>query len=147
MCNLLSPLIFSAAFILINTLLFFLICSGHDFKNGSYISLKVSKWTKAWRWYHYFAVFCYVCVSPCISVFFLTVGSTEQRSLGSTSSQASPASVMQFDSYTTFDWDVYLRETNSVTAPPEYYKQVYWILLKCPRLLCEHNFYDKLINF
>lgn len=51
------------------------------------------------------------------------VGSTEQRSLGSTSSQASPASMMQFDSYTTFEWDVYLRETNSVTAPPEYYKQ------------------------
>ncbi|XP_069695083.1 polycomb protein Scm isoform X2 [Periplaneta americana] len=51
------------------------------------------------------------------------VGSTEQRSLGSTSSASSPASVMQFDSYTTFDWDVYLRETNSVTAPPEYYKQ------------------------
>lgn len=38
---------------------------------------------------------------------------------------------MQFDSYTTFEWDVYLRETNSVTAPPEYYKQVYEILLKC----------------
>lgn len=51
------------------------------------------------------------------------VGSTEQRSLSSTSSQASPAAVMQFDSYTTFDWDAYLRETNSVTAPPEYYKQ------------------------
>jgi hypothetical protein len=63
--------------------------------------------------------------------YFVPVGGTEQRSLGSTSSQASPASVMQFDSYTTFEWDVYLRETNSVTAPPEYYKQVHEILLKC----------------
>lgn len=60
----------------------------------------------------------------------VTVGSTEQRSLSSTSSQASPAAVMQFDSYTTFDWDAYLRETNSVTAPPEYYKQVYQIPLE-----------------
>lgn len=60
----------------------------------------------------------------------VTVGSTEQRSLSSTSSQASPAAVMQFDSYTTFDWDAYLRETSSVTAPPEYYKQVYQIPLE-----------------
>jgi hypothetical protein len=64
------------------------------------------------------------------------VGSAEQRSLSSTSSQASPASVMQFDSYTTFDWDVYLRETNSVTAPPEYYKQVYRVHLEICRPTC-----------
>jgi hypothetical protein len=66
----------------------------------------------------------YICTSFYLIYCIVTVGSNEQRSLSSTSSQASPAAVMQFDSYTTFDWDVYLRETNSVTAPPEYYKQV-----------------------
>jgi len=69
----------------------------------------------------------YICTSFYLICCVVTVGSTEQRSLSSTSSQASPAAVMQFDSYTTFDWDAYLRETNSVTAPPEYYKQVYQI--------------------
>jgi len=72
----------------------------------------------------------YICTSFYLTYCIVTVGSTEQRSLSSTSSQASPAAVMQFDSYTTFDWDAYLRETNSVTAPPEYYKQVYQILLE-----------------
>jgi hypothetical protein len=67
----------------------------------------------------------------------VTVGSTEQRSLSSTSSQASPAAVMQLDSYTTFDWDAYLRETTSLAAPPEYYKQVYRITLAvCPCWIC-----------
>jgi hypothetical protein len=75
-------------------------------------------------------VYQYICTSFYLMCCVVPVGSTEQRSLSSTSSQASPASVMQFDSYTTFDWDVYLRETSSVTAPPEYYKQVYHIPLE-----------------
>ncbi|XP_046403093.1 polycomb protein Scm isoform X2 [Ischnura elegans] len=29
----------------------------------------------------------------------------------------------QYETYTQFDWDSYLKETNSPTAPPEYYKQ------------------------
>lgn len=72
----------------------------------------------------------YICNSFYVIYCIVPVGSTEQRPLSSTSSQASPASMMQFDSYTTFDWDAYLRETNSVTAPPEYYKQVYQIPLE-----------------
>ena len=49
---------------------------------------------------------------------------------------------MQFDSYTTFDWDAYLRETNSVTAPPEYYKQVYQIPLEiCTVEVAEFSLY------
>jgi hypothetical protein len=72
----------------------------------------------------------YICTAFYLIYCVVTVGSTEQQSLSSTSSQASPAAVMQFDSYTTFDWDAYLRETNSVTAPPEYYKQVCQIPLE-----------------
>ncbi|XP_066998695.1 polycomb protein Scm isoform X2 [Anabrus simplex] len=46
---------------------------------------------------------------------------SEQRPVAATT-PAVPA-MPQFDAYTTFDWDSYLKETNSMAAPPEYYKQ------------------------
>ncbi|PSN34377.1 Polycomb protein SCMH1 [Blattella germanica] len=51
------------------------------------------------------------------------VNNADQKSIGLASSSVSSASATQFESYSTLDWDVYLKETNSVAAPPEYYKQ------------------------
>ncbi|GLG97588.1 Polycomb protein SCMH1 [Gryllus bimaculatus] len=55
------------------------------------------------------------------------VANTDQRSVGSTSAStaisASP-SIMQYDHFnSTFDWDSYLKETNSIAAPPDIFKQ------------------------
>lgn len=51
--------------------------------------------------------------------------------LGSHNSNSAASSPYPPVPFQTFDWDAYLKETNSFAAPPEYFKQVNILIFYC----------------